>query len=549
MKAIAGITLFMCAGSLAYGQSAESSPKFEAAQVRVAAKTRNAYLRTGEVHNGRYQIKTATLVDLIQQAYDYKPDKIVGGPSWIEMDRFDVTAKVPPDTTPETQKLMLQALLAERFNLKVHKDNRPLPTYALVAGKKPQLKEAAGTEETGCKPKSGSGSGDGPRVMIALNGNPITLALGPGMAIQYHCRNMTMAAFAAGLSSMFEANVGPNPIVDDTGLKGKWNFDVQWSLGIFGPLFQNSEPRISSFEAIEKQLGLKLEERQVSTPVLVVDAANEKPAEDPPGTADILPPMLPPTEFDVVSVKASDPNARGGRFQILPGGRLSAQNMPLRIVIMYAFNGFNSQDTVGVPDWASKETFDIEGKAPASAAPPVGQNDLEWAAPMLRALLADRFKMTYHTEDRPATAYSLIAAKPKLKKADPNSRTFCKRSSAPPPAPPGTVTLTCQNATMAQLADSLQGTAQELTTPVADATELTGGWDLALTYSAAMVMPAALAGRGGGDGAAQPAASDPTGGLSVFDALEKELGLKLEKGKRAVSTIVIDHIEPKPTEN
>ena len=82
--------------------------------------------------------------------------KSLGGPNWIEMDRFDVIAKLPPDSTPETQKLMLQALLEDRFKLLSHKEIKPLPTYALVAGKKPLLKEADGSEQTGCRPHTGS---------------------------------------------------------------------------------------------------------------------------------------------------------------------------------------------------------------------------------------------------------------------------------------------------------------------------------------------------------------------------------------------------------
>ncbi len=75
------------------------------------------------------------------------------------MDRFDVIAKVPADSTVETQKLMLQALLQDRFKLVVHKGTRQLPTYALTVGKKVQLKEADGSGDTGCKRfASGSGS-------------------------------------------------------------------------------------------------------------------------------------------------------------------------------------------------------------------------------------------------------------------------------------------------------------------------------------------------------------------------------------------------------
>src|SRR5262245_14542025 len=140
-RAILGaILLTSC--RLAFAQAADTKPKFEAADVHVSAKTANPFVRTGPVRNGRYEIKTANMVDLIRIAYGFDMEKIVGGPSWLELDRFDVIAKLPPDSTLDTQKLMLQDLLADRFKLVVHKETKPLPTYALTAGKKLQMKEA-----------------------------------------------------------------------------------------------------------------------------------------------------------------------------------------------------------------------------------------------------------------------------------------------------------------------------------------------------------------------------------------------------------------------
>ncbi len=204
----------------------------------------------------------------------------------------------------------------------------------------------------------------------------------------------------------------------------------------------------------------------------------------------------------------------------------------------------------GIPSWADTERFDIVAKAP-SAGPAAPAMDMEAAAPMLLALLVDRFKMKYHTESRPVSAYTLVSVKPKMKKADPASRTSCKNSQAPPGSPPGSQVMTCQNITMAQLADRLQNMAPELSWPVLDATGIEGGWDFALTFSriAGMAM-----GRGrGGDVApadgALPAASEPSGALTLFEAVEKQLGLKLDMRKRPEQVMVIDHIEQKPTEN
>ncbi len=75
------------------------------------------------------------MVDLIRTAYNMGNDRIVGGPSWLELDRFDVVAKLPADATVEERRQMLQALLTDRFKLVLHNDTKPLPVYALMVGK------------------------------------------------------------------------------------------------------------------------------------------------------------------------------------------------------------------------------------------------------------------------------------------------------------------------------------------------------------------------------------------------------------------------------
>jgi uncharacterized protein (TIGR03435 family) len=552
-RAIVWTILMSCAGRLAFSQSPETPPRFEIADVHVSARAVNQFVRTGPVRGGRYEVKNATMVDLIRIAYSFDPDKVLGGPSWLEMDRFDVLAKVPADSTPETQKLMLQLLLEDRFKLVVRKDTRALPTYALTAGKKPQLKEADGTEETGCRPRTASGAPaeGGVRLMTSnSNGVTTTINLGPGMTIQYMCRNMTMAAFAGGMRGMMGASVGTNQVLDETGLKGNWNFDIKWSMQFMGPMMANASDRISIFEAVDKQLGLKLEERQIPTPVMVVESVNQKPSENPPGVAEALPSIPPPAEFEVASVKPADPSVRMPRFQMQPGGQLTVQGMAMRFLISRAFNTNNSEQVAGLPNWVDTERFDIIAKAP-SAGPSAPAMDIETGAPMMRALLADRFKMTYHSEERPVSTYSLVSAKPKMKKADPASRTSCKNVNAPAGAPPGSQVLTCQNITMAQFADRMQNMAPELGWPVLDATGIEGGWDFTLTYSRNAGIT--MGGGRGGDAAltegAAPSATEPTGALTLFEAVEKQLGLKLEMHKRPMPVIVIDHIEQKPTEN
>ncbi|MCU1329450.1 MAG: hypothetical protein JWN34_4820, partial [Bryobacterales bacterium] len=302
-------TLF---AGLAHGQT------FEVADVHLSPSSTNQFVRTPPARGGRYEIRSATMVDLIRIAHGVDGDKVVGGPNWLELDRFDVIAKAPADSTTDTHKLMLQALLEDRFKLKLHKDTKPLPTWVLTAGKKPQLKEAEGSEQTGCKPKASTGPQEGGVRLITSSptGAQTTINLGPGMTIQYECRNMTMEAFAGGLRGMLGASLGPNQVLDQTGLKGSWNFDVKWSMQFMGPVGGASVERVSIFEAMEKQLGLKLEEKQVPTPVLVVDSVTRTPTPNPPEVAKELPTIPLPTEFEVTDVKAAGPEFRMGRFAI-----------------------------------------------------------------------------------------------------------------------------------------------------------------------------------------------------------------------------------------
>jgi uncharacterized protein (TIGR03435 family) len=163
------------------------------------------------------------------------------------------------------------------------------------------------------------------------------------------------------------------------------------------------------------------------------------------------------------------------------------------------------------------------------------------------ALLKDRFKLAYHTEERELPAYTLMAAKPKMKKADPSARTWCKNAGqvpGAPPAPPGTQALICQNITMTQFADLLRGRTPDLQLPILDSTGIEGSWDFTVTFNPVIGLQfAAVRPPEAGPGNPAPAASEPTAGYSIYEALEKQLGLKLEKQKRPAQVIVIDHIE------
>lgn len=498
---------------------APARPGFEIADIHAVPYT-NRSMFGGALRNGRYEVRRATLLDLIKTAYAIGPETIYGGPSWLDYDRFDVIAKAPPATPPATVRLMLQTLLADRFKLVLHKDTKPMPAYVLSLGEgQPKMNQAAGSGPIGCTtvPKP------------AEPGNPASTAIA--------CRNVTMTTFAQslrGISGGVPAGYLNIPGVDSTGLKGRWDFDLKWSPRVYLP--RQGPEEVTLFDAIDQQLGLKLESRNAPLPVLAVDSANEKPTPNPPGVATSLPPAV--TAFEVASIRPSQPDTPPVPV-VQPGGRVNFVGTQLGFLIQFVWQ---DETIVGAPKWLesgfpgfaevglllSGPRFDIVAKATTTAgAPPLEMDELR---PMIRTLLEDRFKLATHHEDRPADAYTLVAEKPTLKKADPSTRTGCKQSTTPSPAFPPPTVLTCQNVTMAQFAERLQTAAPvDIHSPVLDSTGLSGGYDITLTFSS-------------GSGAT-------ASGASLFSALEKQLGLKLEMRQRPLPVLVIDHVEEKPTDN
>src|SRR5581483_1943713 len=131
-----------------FGQVARQ-PFFEVADVHVSSRSTHPMMRT-VLRSGRYEIREATVADLIHTAYSLEPDHIIGGPTWLEYDRFDIIAKAARDTEPETLKWMLRQLLSDRFKLIVHNDTRPMPRFVLTSGKGRHKLEASTSENSGC---------------------------------------------------------------------------------------------------------------------------------------------------------------------------------------------------------------------------------------------------------------------------------------------------------------------------------------------------------------------------------------------------------------
>lgn len=500
---------------------------FEMADVHVSPHSDNPSLSV--LHrDGKYELLGANMVDLIGTAYGVKADAVTGGPGWLESDRFDVIAKAPNDLPNEALKAMLQTLLADRFGLVLHRDTRAMPAYLLTAGKNPRVKQSDGVGESVCQ--------DDPAAHSAtVNG---VLA----------CHNVTMAAFALALetNSMPPAvgYLSHNAVADLTGLKGAWDFTVKWTGR--GLLAKAGPEGVTLFDAVDKQLGLKLAMGKAPLPVLVVDSVNQKPTANLPGVTEKLPPLR--MEFDVADIKPStQDHPTAPRFT--PGGRLEVRGVTLIALIQHAW-GLDTWDDeliAGGAKWLTTERFDIVAKATPPDGPSSSLKDDDTLRAMLRNMLTDRFGLAVHSEERQVTVFALTADKPKLKPADPSGRSKCSEEAAVTAALAGVPpqrTITCANSTTAQLAERLHGLAPGyINRPVVDATGINGAWDFSLLYSRPGVVNAAPPADG------QPSAVEPTGALTLFEALQKQLGLRLATEKRPMPVLVIDHVEPKPLDN
>ncbi len=556
-------TSFCCAALLAvtaFAQEGEPAAKFLAADVHHSIKTRNSFLNGPFLRGTRYEMHFATLLDMIAEAYHMDNNDVFGGPSWLEMNQYDLIALVPEHTKHEETRAMLRQLLAERFHLAVHKDTKPMPAYAITApNKASKLKEASEGAEHGCK-------GDVPRV------EPPAIP-----QFVYTCTSKSMADLVADLRNnmpMSDRVFYNKPVLDQTGLKGEYEFTLRYSLNVRPGA--DLSTKVTMEEALEKQLGLKIEPTKATLPVLNVDSANAQPTPNAPGIAKTLGLEEGPPEFEVASIKPTDPTFQGVRFNVLPSGQVNIQGASLNFMVQQLHN--YTPDMVLDAPKSMDERWDIIAKAPPSAmvvftngngpggnGPPRPTLDFQTAIAMLDKLLAERFHLKTHVEERMLNAYTLSAGKPHMKQADPTARTrFHEGPATPDPkadtrnkAPVLSRLVTVENMTMVQFAEQLQNIAPGyIHSPVLDATGLTGSYDFVLSFTpiGAFQNPGGGGGRGGDGAAAPPKASndvpnDPTGALTLPEAIDKQLGLKLEQKKRMVQVLVIDKVDAKPTDN
>ncbi len=249
------IVTFLLAAAAAFGQS------FEVASVRLSAPDQrfaNQYQGgPGTADPTRFSATNASLTGFIDRAFGVRFDQLTA-PQFADSVYVDVVATVPAGTSQEQLNLMLQHLLAERFHMTYHSGKKDFPAYILTAGK----------NGSKLKPSAGEPPGFPTRVMASCKGDHLT------------ANHKDSAGLAQALQSAAGARV-----IDNTGLTGFYDLDLYYgvdrSLG-GGPMNCKDVPLDAPnvFEAVDKQLGLKLEKTTVTLDVFIIDHLDKAPVEN-----------------------------------------------------------------------------------------------------------------------------------------------------------------------------------------------------------------------------------------------------------------------------
>ena len=256
---------------------------FEVASVRInRTGDRTSFINTEP--GGRFIATNMPLRTLITSAYDLRSFELIGAPDWTGSERVDIVAKAArafapaAPGRPDQDKLMLRSLLADRFALRVHRETRELPIYALMLARAdgqpgPRIRRS----QTGCAAVR--------KAALAAPGPPQPRAAGgerPPCFMRSAYGTLVVNGYPIDeLRGMLSSFVG-RTVVDRTGLTGEWDLDLTWtpdepSRAAAATAVDPNGP--SLFTALQEQLGLKLESTKGPVEVLVVDRV-DRPSED-----------------------------------------------------------------------------------------------------------------------------------------------------------------------------------------------------------------------------------------------------------------------------
>jgi uncharacterized protein (TIGR03435 family) len=242
------VALRLAVCGAAFAQTPAAPASFDVASVRPNLTGANGSSISGSGGSGgRVALENVSLKECIFFAFDipWGRDYELSRPAWLDEQKFVIAATFPPGTSRDYIYEMMRTLLADRFSLKTHYENRKLVSYALVLGKR------------------------GPRLQPASTGAEGAFIWGEG---KLTARAISMSGLADRLSGpVFKLD---RPVVDMTGIKGAYDFILKWSPDDASTSASSSA---SIFTALQEQLGLKLESRKISARILVIDHLEKVP--------------------------------------------------------------------------------------------------------------------------------------------------------------------------------------------------------------------------------------------------------------------------------
>jgi len=267
---------WLAIGCLCFVAQAQTAKlEFEAASVKPAVPLGPMGMRSeqnggpGTKDPGLFTCRNCSLYWLLNDAYGEPPYK-VSAPDWMQSVRFDVSARLPERATGEQFQAMMQNLLAERFKLAVHREKREMGVFELTVAKGgPKFRDPApAPKDDPSRPLQKDAEG----YPILPEGT--TLALSTTGA-RLRSDNQPMAWFVKMIENHLQG-----PVVDATGLPGKYSFIVSWNPNPMRSTDGAEFPGPDLVTAIQTQLGLKLEKKKGMVEMLVVDHAEKTPAQN-----------------------------------------------------------------------------------------------------------------------------------------------------------------------------------------------------------------------------------------------------------------------------
>jgi uncharacterized protein (TIGR03435 family) len=223
--------LAFLAVAVTYG---ETRPAFEVASVKRVRDYSPVATMNGDISHGRLTLNNAHIKQMIAVAYEIQSVKIEGGPGWIDSDQFQIDARAEdPETTEKQVRVMLQSLLEERFQLRIHRETKLLPSYTLRTAKGGARLEEAQEQGTD-------------RCDRTMEGGRYELV----------CQHVQIVTLMNALAIMLRG-----PVIDQTGLTGDYDFALSWE----------GDDTYSGVPDSMNKFGLKLEMKKIPTEVLVID--------------------------------------------------------------------------------------------------------------------------------------------------------------------------------------------------------------------------------------------------------------------------------------